>query len=283
MGKNFNTVTIIGLGVVGGSFALALSKIGYTVYGADIDPESCRSALQRGAVAQAAGEADAFLATSDLIIMALYPAQIKDYIANHIDKIRTGTVIIDVAGLKSHFTEEIESVLPNGVEFVFCHPMAGREKRGFAFADDRVLYGANFIITPTARTSREAIDKVRDLVREIGFGSIREISPAEHDETIAFTSQLPHALAVALINSDVAFEKTGAFIGDSYRDLTRIADINETLWSELFLSNRENLLKKIDAFDDELQAIRTAVERQDEEALRQLMIRSSRRRSLLNR
>lgn len=283
MGKNFNAVTVVGLGVIGGSYAKALSRLGYTVYGVDRDEDSVRAARACGAIVDGAAQPDGFFGISDLIVMALYPTQIKDYIANHIDKIKGGSVICDVAGLKSHFTDEIEAVLPDDVQFVFCHPMAGREKRGFAYADERVFRGANFIVTPTARTDRGAIVRVCDTAREMGFGRIVEVSPTEHDGIVAFTSQLPHALAVALINSDADPDTTGAFIGDSYRDLTRIANINEQLWCELFMGNRINLIDKIDAFSAQLQRIRDAVAQNDAPALIDCFVSSSARRSKLDR
>ena len=159
--------------------------------------------------------------------------------------------------------------------------MAGREKRGLDYASAQVLKGANFIITPIARSTRQGICEVKQLAEDMGFGKIRTLTPDEHDRVIAYTSQLPHALAVSLINSDEEDSNTGDFIGDSFRDLTRIAEINADLWQELFLGNRENLLAAIDMFTDQLSAIRSAIQSEDKESLVKLFEKSSARRHAL--
>ena len=169
--------------------------------------------------------------------------------------------------------------MPEGVEFVFAHPMAGREKRGIDYADPAVLRGANFILVRGANTSQSAIETVRKLAEDMGFGRIVEVSAQRHDEIIGFVSQLPHAIAVALVNSDEESAETEKFIGDSFRDLTRIASINETLWSELFLGNRDNLIRSIDDFTRQLNAIRDALAAGDKDALEALFKSSTERRN----
>lgn len=159
--------------------------------------------------------------------------------------------------------------------------MAGREKKGIDFASSQVFKGANYILTPIDRNKEENLDLIEKLAYEIGFKRVRRITPEYHDEMIGFTSQLPHALAVALVNSDVEGRDTGSFIGDSYRDLTRIANINEDLWSELFLGNKENLLMSIQSFEDELDKIKYAIKDNDIESLKKLFIKSTKRREKL--
>lgn len=271
-------VTVIGLGVIGGSYAMALTAAGHTVYGTDTDPRSVREAKDRGMIADGSGEAAAFAAKSDVVVIALYPAQVKAQLAALIPHLKDGAVVTDVAGIKSDYVAEIEAMLPKGVQFVFAHPMAGREKRGIDYADSRVFKGANFILVPTERTSEQSLETVRGLAEDMGFGNIMSVSAQKHDEIIAFVSQLPHAIAVALVNSDEESAETEKFIGDSYRDLTRIASINETLWSELFLGNRENLLRSISDFEAQLDRIKTVLERSDKAALEDIFRSSSARR-----
>ncbi len=154
------------------------------------------------------------------------------------------------------------------------HPMAGREKIGIEYADDKIFNGANFIITPLEETPQQAMDVLKEIAQDLNFGKITTVSLDKHDQMIGFTSQLTHAIAVSLVNSDYA-EDTQRFIGDSYRDLTRIAMINEVLWSELFLENRETLLKHIENFESELNVLKLALKQGDRALLQELFIKST--------
>lgn len=271
-------VTIVGLGVVGGSYAIALSKKGYTVYGVNRSQESLDLALQAGAIKEGAHTPEEFFAKSDIIIIALYPNQIVDYLKQYGKFIKKGCLVSDVAGIKGMFVKDITDNVPKDCEFLFCHPMAGREKKGFRYADDRVLQGANFLIIKTDNTTQDAIDRMTALAKNIGFGNIRITDANTHDKVIAYTSQLPHAIAVSLINSDDENSETASFIGDSYRDLTRIANINEDLWSELFLGNKDNLLASITRFQSQLAELKRAVEIDDDRTLKELFVKSTARR-----
>ena len=272
-------VTIIGLGVVGGSYAGALSAAGYTVYGVARTTDTIAKAKERGMIEDGGTVAAPFAAKSDVVVIALYPGQVAPYLRALAPHLRPGTVVTDVAGIKSLIQKEVEEALPEGVEFVFAHPMAGREKRGIDYADPAVLRGANFILVRGANTSQSAMETVRKLAEDMGFGRIVEVSAQRHDEIIGFVSQLPHAIAVALVNSDEESAETEKFIGDSFRDLTRIASINETLWSELFLGNRDNLIRSIDDFTRQLNAIRDALAAGDKDALEALFKSSTERRN----
>ncbi|MDE6758091.1 MAG: prephenate dehydrogenase [Clostridia bacterium] len=276
--KEDKIITIVGLGVVGGSYAIALSKKGYTVYGVNRSAEGLDMALSCGAIKEGAHTPEKFFEQSDMIIIALYPDQIVEYLKKYGKYIKKGCLVSDVAGIKSHFVDEIYAVMPKDSEFLCCHPMAGREKRGFKYADDRVLQGANFLIAKTESTTVEAIERMTKLVKSIGFGEVRVTDVATHDKVIAYTSQLPHAIAVSLINSDDEDSETASFIGDSYRDLTRIANINEDLWSELFLGNKDNLVSTISSFERQLSVLKSAIENDDADTLKKLFIKSTARR-----
>ncbi|MEG1608652.1 MAG: prephenate dehydrogenase [Clostridia bacterium] len=283
MADKFEKITIVGLGVIGGSLAMRLSKLGYTVFGVDLNFDTINRAKTGKFIVEGDSEPQRFFEQSDLVVMALYPNQIADYICKYHNCLKQNCIIIDVAGLKSHFVEPINNTLRDDIDFVFCHPMAGREKKGFEYADDKVFDNANFIITPTTRNKKESVDKIVALAKQMNFGTIKCVTPEFHDKIIAFTSQLPHAIAVALINSDTENSQTGDFVGDSYRDLTRIANINECLWSELFLNNSQNLLYMIEEFEKQLEIIKNAVKYGDKKTLENCFVMSTERRNKLNK
>ncbi|NFS28470.1 prephenate dehydrogenase [Clostridium botulinum] len=275
-------VVIVGLGVIGGSFAMALKDAGYKdVYGIDNDKETLLKAEKLNLIRRGYIDGNEILKDADLIIISIYPKLVKDFIKNNIDNFKYGAVITDATGIKKMFINDIVNILPSNIDFVFGHPMAGREKKGIDFASSDVFKGANYILTPTSKNKEEDLKLVENLAYEIGFKRVKRISPEFHDEMIGFTSQLPHSLAVALVNSDLEGRDTGSFIGDSYRDLTRIANINEDLWSELFLGNKENLLKSIESFECELDKIKDAIKDDDKESLKKLFIKSTKRRENL--
>ncbi|MDU4883814.1 prephenate dehydrogenase [uncultured Clostridium sp.] len=275
-------IVIVGLGVIGGGYAMALKEAGYEeVYGIDKNIDTLRKAKALGIIKEGYEDEKEIIKGADLIVLAVYPNLVKSFIINNKDSFKDGTIITDVTGIKQLFINEVINILPKKVDFVFAHPMAGREKKGIDYATNQVFKGANFLITVTDKNKDKNLDIIENLAYKMGFKNVKRICPKYHDEMIAFTSQLPHALAVALINSDIEGRNTGEFIGDSYRDLTRIANINESLWSQLFLGNKENLLKAIYNFEKELDKIKDSVKNEDKETLQELFIKSSLRREKL--
>lgn len=275
-------IVVVGLGVIGGSFTMALKEAGYDdVYGIDINEESLEKAKKIGLIKEGFKDGQEIVKSADLIIISLYPRLVKQFIIDNKDNFKDGAIITDATGIKKLFVEDIIEILPENIDFVFGHPMAGREKKGIDFATSQVFKGANYIITPVARNKEQNLKLIEDLAYEIGFKRVKRITPEYHDEMIGFTSQLPHSLAVALVNSDEEGRDTGSFIGDSYRDLTRIANINEDLWSELFLGNKENLLRSIENFEIELDKIKDAIKNDDKESLKEIFIKSTKRREKL--
>lgn len=275
-------ITIVGMGVIGGSYAQALKKkTSHTIYGIDIHQPSIDKALAEGIIDDGETVGNRLLPLSDLVIFSIYPRSIVPFIQQHASNFKKGAVLNDATGVKHVIVDEILNALPNTVEFVFGHPMAGREKRGYDFADYHVFEGANYILTPVPSNTDANLLLIHNLMKQLGFKNIVTVSPQEHDELISFTSQLPHALAIALINSDIETRDTGKFIGDSYRELTRIANINEELWSELFLENKEYLLASIQNFEYELEKIKKSIEQDDLNALKSIFIQSSKRREKL--
>lgn len=278
-------ILIVGLGVVGGSYAMALTAAGYkNVYAVNRSEASLKKAVQAGIVKGGSVNIEDFAAKADIAVIAVYPTGAEECARKLGALMKKDSLVTDVLGIKRYYSEKISAVLPDYIDYVPAHPMAGREKRGLDYASADVLKGANFIITPIIRSTPGGIEAVKTLACDMGFGKIRTLTPEEHDRVIAYTSQLPHALAVSLINSDEEDSNTGDFIGDSFRDLTRIAEINADLWQELFIGNGENLLAAIDMFTAQLSAIRKAVEEKDRESLvRQFEKSSARRHALIKK
>lgn len=275
-------IVIVGLGVIGGSYALALKNCGYNdVYGIDTDVATLNSAENKGLIKKGFTDGKEILNHCDLVILSIYPDSVVKFLTKNKAFFKSGAVLTDTTGIKVSLVSNIEKILRDDIEFVFGHPMAGREKKGLAYADSKVFKGANYIITPTNRTSSNAINIVEKLALDIGFKRVTKVHPKEHDALIAFTSQLPHIIAVALINSDDEKYETGKFIGDSYRELTRISNINGELWTELFLNNKENLLKSIDNFEKQLTLLKNGLIENDKNLLMNLFRESSIRREKL--
>ncbi len=276
-------ILIVGLGVIGGSYARALSRQGYRVRCITKEQKDIDYALSIGIIEEGSVRAtEAFVKDADLIVFALYPHIFVDWIKNYQHLFRAGTLITDVTGVKSKIVREVQSMLRDDVEFIAAHPMAGRESSGVEYSDDRVFRGANFIITPTERNTPAAIDACRSLGELLGFARISMLSPEEHDEMIAFLSQLTHCIAVTLMtcNETPMMEK---YTGDSFRDLTRIAKINDVMWSELFLLNRDALLSQMDAFMEEFSRFRALLSEGDTEGMREVMRKATARRTLFDK
>lgn len=276
-------ILIVGLGVIGGSYARALSRNGYSVRCITKEQKDVDYALSLGMIEQGSTEVTKeTVEWADLVVFALYPHIFIEWIKEYQHLFRAGTLITDVTGVKSRIVDEVQSILRPDVEFIAAHPMAGRESSGVEYSDDRVFIGANYIITPTKRNTPEAIEACRALGEVLGFARITELSPEEHDRMIAFLSQLTHCIAVTLMtaNDSPMMEK---YTGDSFRDLTRIAKINDVMWSELFLLNREALLSQMDAFADEFDRFRTMLREEDKEGMRDVMRRATARRMLFDK
>ena len=275
-------ILIVGLGVIGGGYAMALKEAGYSeVYGIDTKEETLKKAKEMKIIKEGFTREDEIISEMDLIVLAIYPNLVKNFIVKNKNKFKENALITDVTGIKQLFINDIVEILPQNIDFVFAHPMAGRENKGIDYATNKVFQGANFLIVETKKNKEENIRKIENLAKEMGFKHIKRTTPAFHDEMIAFTSQLPHVLAVALTNSDIENRNTGEFIGDSYRDLTRIANMNEKLWSLLFLGNKKNLLEAMNNFEAEFDKIKKCIEENDEKNLQKLFIKSTIRREQL--
>jgi len=274
-------ITVVGLGVIGGSYIQAMAGLGYDVYGVDTDVETLNQAKQDGFIKEGYVDGHDIIEKSDLTIICLYPSLVLDFIKNHTFK--KGSIVSDVVGIKSYFLEQALDIIGDDVEYVSGHPMAGREKKGYAYASKDVFFNANYIVIEHSKNKKESIDFICQFVARLGFKSVKIMSPYDHDDIISYTSQLPHMLAVALMNSDNQKYETGKYIGDSFRDLTRIANINADLWSELFLNNKQYLLDSMQRFETQFQMLKEALLDEDENTLKELFKESSQRREKLEK
>ena len=281
--NNNTRFLIVGLGLLGGSYAKALKKQGFRVEAVTRSQSSIDYALEQGIIDRGAAFADPeIIGGADFVVLAMYPATLMEWVEQNQRFFKPGALITDVTGVKTCVVEPVQAMLRPDVEFIAAHPMAGRETLGVQNADDGIFRGANYIVTPTARNTEAAIAACEELGRVLGFARISRLSPEKHDEMIGFVSQLTHAIAVALMTcNDV--EGLENYTGDSFRDLTRIAKINDEMWSELFLANRDALLAQMDAFSAQFDRIRDQLARGDREAMRDVMRRSTVRRKALEK
>ena len=261
-------ILIVGLGLLGGSYAMGLSKKGWQVSAIDRDEFALAYAKEKGIIDEGASrDFEPLVEKADRIVFALYPAAFVEWVRTYKHLFRPGLIFTDVSGVKQGVVEPIQAMLPEGVEFIASHPMAGREVSGVQNATDAMFAPANFIITPTDKNTPAGLAFVRVLAETLGFG---------------YVSQLTHAIAVSLMcASDNAH--LAEYTGDSFRDLTRIARINETMWSELFLENREILTAEIDQFTATLQTLKTHLLDGDRAALEEMFITSTRRRAAFDK
>ena len=268
---------IVGLGLMGGSYARGLKRRGYTVYAIDKNPDSIAFALQKGWIDRGATVDTTLIQLADAVVFGLYPHSMIQWIQAHQSNLKSGIFITDVSGVKCHIVDAVQALLRPDVEFIASHPMAGKEVSGVQNADDGMFLDANFLITPTERNTTEGIAFAKAFARILEFHHIAVLSLQEHDEMIGFVSQLTHAIAVSLMNCNDN-PHLHEYTGDSFRDLTRIARINEVLWSELFFANQDVLIKEIDAFTAELQNLKDKLLNHDEAGLRALFVQSTQRR-----
>lgn len=264
-----SSITIVGLGLIGGSFAKAVSRYtSHTVYGIDRSDRVLDDALDCGAIHHAVGlEA---LPQSDFVALALYPDACIRFLQEHASLIPKGAVVFDLCGVKQSVCDALMPVAKaHGFHFVGAHPMAGKEQNGFAASDADLFDGASYILVPCGAPQR-AVDTLKALAIELGFGGTVVTTPEHHDTMIAYTSQLPHVLACAYVMSPCCPQHNG-FSAGSYRDVSRVARINEVLWTELFLDNADALTGELDILIDNITRISDAVKQRDADALRGLL------------
>lgn len=276
-------ILIVGLGLIGGSYAKALRKLGFKISAITLNQEDIDYAIENGVIDEGFTEPlPEVLEKAELIIFALYPKVFIEWIENYQQFLKPGALLTDVTGVKSSVVYKIQEILRPDVEFIAAHPMAGKEVYGVRNSDPKIFHGANYIVTPTEKNTEAAIEDCLELGRLMGFNRVSVLTPEKHDEMIGFVSQLTHCIAVSLMNCYDG-EKLQDYTGDSFRDLTRIARINDEMWSELFLMNKETLLEQMDKFLSEFGKLRETLENGDRETMREMMRVSTARRALFDK
>ena len=276
-------ILIVGLGLLGGSYAKGLKKLGFYVSAITKEQESVDYALEHGIIDYGTTEIEPdVIGKADIVIFSLYPHIFIDWVEKNQQYFKNGAVLTDVTGVKGCVVEKIQSLLRDDVEFISAHPMAGKEVSGVQNSDDGIFKGANYIVVPTEKNTPDAIELCKNIGELLGFRQVVELSVEEHDRMIAFLSQLTHCLAVSLMccNNTPGLEK---YTGDSFRDLTRIARINDEMWSELFLSNKEALLGEMDRFKKSFDELYDKIQNSDREGMREMMRLSTKRRKIFDK
>ncbi len=277
LNKDMN-ILIVGLGLLGGSYAEALKKKGYKVSAITRSQQSIDYALENGLIDEGTIDIDPqIIGQADLLVFALYPKVFVKWLEDNQSLLKPGAVITDVTGVKSCIVYDIQKNLRPDVEFIAAHPMAGREVYGVQNATSKIFKKANYIVVPTSKNTAGAIELCRDLGKTLGFKDVSELSPEMHDEMIAYLSQLTHCIAVSLMCCN-DFRGLENYTGDSFRDLTRIAKINENMWNELFLLNREPLLREMDKFRRSFDELYEKLKGGDTEGMCDMMRTSTERR-----
>lgn len=264
------TVGIVGLGLIGGSLARSIKvHTDFEVLGMDINSQTMLQANLLGAIDGTLTEDN--LARCDVVLVALYPAAIVTWITEHQDAFRPGAWVIDCGGVKEAVCTPLNA-LAQGKPWHYCggHPMAGREFSGFRYAKDDLFDRASMILTPPRDTGPEVLTWLKDFFLTIGFRRVQFTTPREHDEMIAYTSQLAHVVSSAYVKCPLA-QKHRGFSAGSFADMTRVAKLNEDMWTELFFDNRDALLPEINGLIDRLAAYRDALAAEDHQAMKQLL------------
>lgn len=277
------TYLIVGLGLLGGKYALELTRAGYTVYAINRSRANLDWAIEHGYVKDGkTRDFEDLVSAADHVVFGLYPTALLEWFGQYGHLLKPGCIFTDVSGVKTGLVEPLQAMCKPGVEFIASHPMAGRETSGVQHAAEVNFAPANFIITPTEKNTPQAIAWCEDLARTLGFGHITTLSCAEHDRMIGYVSQLCHAIAVSLMcaNDNTALSE---YTGDSFRDLTRIARINDKMWAELFLWNKDNLIEEIDQFAAALQTLKQHLIDGDRAALEEMFRLSTARRAAFDK
>ena len=266
--RDFN-ITIVGLGLIGGSFAMALKELKpKNLWAIDIDKATLDSAEKMNIIDKGYTSPEIPLRNSDIVILALYPLKTIDFVKSNMNLFKSDAVITDTAGIKSNLVKEIMSILREDLDFIGGHPMAGKEESGLKAASKDMFENANYILTPVSGNKEKNINLITDIARGMGCNRVVHLTPEEHDDIIAYTSQLPHIIAASLIDCNSSIMGISQFIGGSFKDTTRVATINGELWPELLLYNKENIISKIEDFERNIKEIKTAIINNDEAFLK---------------
>lgn len=285
----FPRVAVVGLGLMGTSLCKALKEaLSVTIYGIDRRDDVLAKAttdrvIDEGALLSDEKAVSGLLSRSSLVVLGFYAEQVVPFLKTYVGALGKDTLVSDLCGLKTPFLSEAQKICRGRVEYLSVHPMAGKEKQGYDYGDAELFFGAPFLITPTSENTSRSIENMKALARVLGCGRVTVLAPQEHDRIMAYTSHLPHVLAAVLVMCLSDSADMSAFTGGSFRDATRVADINAALWARLFLDNRQQLMKVIDAYRGELSSFETYLQQSDLEGLTSYLEEAGARKRSMNR
>lgn len=274
-------IGIVGVGLIGGSYARSLKPHGHHIIGINRSQATLDIALENNFIDEGYLDPSLALGKCDVVFICLYPQTTADFMYQNKEYFKQNAVVSDVAGIKRYMLDKINPLDFPNLEFVYAHPIAGRESKGITYSSDTVFQGANFVITPHDGNTEANLQLIEKLAEEMGFKNISRMTPIEHDDIISYTSQLVHVIALALMNSDDDSFDTKKYIGDSFKSLTRIMNVNEPLWAELFLTNKDVLRKRVDLFEEQLAAFKAALDSDNDEKLIEMLSEARKRRGEL--
>ncbi|MGM9521080.1 MAG: prephenate dehydrogenase [Oscillospiraceae bacterium] len=265
-----STIGIVGLGLIGGSMAKSIkARTGHTVLGIDIDRETMELAIMSGSIDSPLDDDN--LKSCDLLLVALPPQALLRWVTENAPKIAKHTMLIDLCGVKRAICSVITPLSEKyGFSYIGGHPMAGKEVSGFKSADSALFSGASMILTPDKNTDIVMLDKLKAFFLEIGFETLTFTTPEEHDRIISYTSQLAHICSSSYVKSPTAQTHMG-FSAGSFKDMTRVARLDENMWTELFSANRDNLVGELEELIKHLTDYLDAIKADDQDKLRQLL------------
>lgn len=263
-------IAVIGLGLIGGSICKALKKgTSHTVLGFDANSDTMIKAFDQSAIDDSIDSAG--LIEADIVFVCLHPEETIAFVTQNAGMFKKGGIVCDVCGVKRRPVEKLDQLLhEEGVIYLGTHPMAGREFSGFDYADTGIFQGASFIVTPTELTPNEALKTLEALAYNMGFGKVVKTTADQHDRNIAFTSQLAHIVSNAYVKSPSLKNEQG-FSAGSFQDLTRVARLNEDLWTSLFILNKEHLIFELDGLISSLEEYKMALENEEPKTLHRLL------------
>lgn len=281
LNKNSN-ILIVGLGLMGGSYAERLSLQGYKVFALDIDEEAIRIGKKRKLILNTDESEETLIRQSDFIILGLLPTLCHNWVKEHKSLFKKDVIITDMMGVKSHFVSDIQNELTSPQEFISMHPMTGKEVSGVLFASENIFNSSNMLIVPTFKNTERGIEFAKSLSDVLKVKNIKIISIEEHDTLVGYVSHLSHVISVCLMNS---FESDSLkeVAGTSFKDITRIANINEDIWSELFLENKVELVKLIEAYEESLASLKKAIESGNKLEVKEILKESRIKRQEFNK
>ena len=276
------TIAVVGLGLIGGSLAMALRGFeDYSVLGVDVDQATLDFACTHAVADRVTDDGAAAVAKADVVFLCMHPQGILDFLSAHRDDFKPGALVSDVCGVKTAIMEGAK-VLPPEVDFIGCHPMAGKETSRVWNAERTMFQGAHFILTPREESRPEHMELMERMARHLGCRDVVRTTPEAHDALIAYTSQVMHVLAVAVCDDPDLFLCKG-FEGGSFRDCTRVVALDVPLWTQLFSLNAPALVKVIEQLEDNLRAYREVIQSGDREALAAKLTWSADRKRKMNR